>query len=314
MNPGGGGQLQIQQHPQHIVPGAGMGSLAMVHHGPQATVVTMRSSPGYHNYGGGGGGGGQYGIPTGGQYANQIRMPGAMRMAMAQQQQHAPPPHMVPHQHGYNPTIHHGVPHAGMAHQMVRNPQQQHMVQGNTMATHLSQPMTRMLMPSQGGMSGNVMGGGVRQFGASVLQQESPLQSLDPTILRTSSEQQGVSPQQGLPPSQQPLQTPTPPPAQLGQPSLHTQPPHPQQQPQQNLSPMGQTQSPSPQRSQQPSTMPTASATSQNQTPQPQSQQQPGEFGPQATHPSTAQLQPQGATQAGNTPLQGLVSVSYYIS
>ena len=312
MNPGGGGQLQIQQQPQHMVPGAGMASLAMVHHGPQATVVTMRSSPGYHNYGSGGGGGGQYGIPTGGQYANQIRMPGAMRMAMGHQQQHVPP-HMVAHQHGYNPTIHHGVPHAGMAHQMVRNPQ--HMVQGNTMATHLSQPMTRMAMPSQGGMSGNVIGGGVRPFGASVLQQESPLQTLDPTILRTSSEQ-GVSPQQGLAPSQQPLQAPTPPPSQLGQPSLHTQPPHPQQQAQQNLSPMSQTQSPSPQRSQQPSTVPTASAPPQNQTPQPQSQQQtqPGEFGPQATRPSAAQLQPQGATPAGNTPLQGLVSVIYCIS
>ena len=314
MNPVGGGQLPMQQPPQHMVPGHGMGSLAMVHHGvgnpnPHATVVTMRSSGvGYPNYGGGG----QYGIQGGGQYVTPIRMPGGMRMAMAQQQ-HAPPPHMVAHQHGYNnPTVHHGVPHPqGMTHQMIRNPQQQqHMVQANTMSAHLSQPVARMPMQSpQGGMSSNVIG--VRPFGTSVLHQEAPL--LDPTTLRTSSDQ-GVSPQQSL-------QAPTPPPpSQMGQPSLQTQPPHPQQQPQQNLSPMGQTQSPSPQRSQQLSTVPTASATPQNPTQQPQSQQQtqPGEFGPQATYPASSstagQLQPQGATQPGNTPLQGLVSVAYLYS
>lgn len=307
MNPVGGGQLPIQQPPQHMVAGHGMGSLAMVHHGvgnPHATVVTMRSSgAGYPNYGGGG----QYGMQGGGQYVNPIRMPGGMRMAMAPQQ-HAPPPHMV-HQHGYNnPTVHHGVPHPqGMTHQMVRNPQQQqHMMQPNTMGAHLPQPVARMPMQSpQGGMSSNIMS--VRPFGASVLHQEAPL--LDPTTLRTSSEQ-GVSPQQSL-------QAPTPPPpSQMGQPSLQTQPPHPQQPPQQNLSPMGQTQSPSPQRSQQLSTVPTASATPQNQPPS-QQQTQPGEFG-QATHPapsSTAgQLQPQGATQTGSTTLQGLVSAAYCTS
>ena len=43
---------------------------------------------------------------TPGQYVNLIQMPGEMRMAMGQQHT---PPHMVTHQHRYNPAMEVGV-------------------------------------------------------------------------------------------------------------------------------------------------------------------------------------------------------------
>ena len=171
---------QMQRHPMinpstsvpSLRPTAGgMVSPGMVHHGvthPQATMHPMHSTGwGYPRHGGGGG-----------QYVRLIQRPGEMRMAMGQQ--HIPP-HMVTHQHSYNPAMGVGV-----------------------------QPFSKL----------------------SATVPQSPLMSPDPTLMTYS--EQGVSSQQrAAPPSQQPLQTPTPP---LLQTPHQTHP---------TLPPMDQTQSPS---------------------------------------------------------------------